>query len=262
MKTMKLTDIRLDGGTQSREKIYSEKVNDYAESMQRGAVFLPVTVFFDGTDNWLADGFHRYFATKKLKKSVISVTVINGTVRDAILHSKDANALHGMPMTRADKRKNCTDMLNDFEWGQWSDVEIARKCDVSQPTVSKLRKELGLVKTEIKSERNGQVYTQKRSGTKTETPQEPKAEAPKHDKAQETIDYLMEENEKLSDQLAVQTAPDGELAEMTIKELREEVKLLRIELRAVKTSRDTFQNENAQLKKQIAYYQKEMKKVA
>ena len=33
-------------------------------------------------------------------------------------------------------------MLTDPEWGQWSDNEIAKKCKVSQPFVSKLRNSL------------------------------------------------------------------------------------------------------------------------
>jgi hypothetical protein len=39
---------------------------------------------------------------------------------------------------------------------------------------------------------------------------------------------------------------------MEIEDLREELRLTKIELEAVKISRDQFQAENAQLKKQVA----------
>ena len=78
----------------------------------------------------------------------------------------------------------------------------------------------------------------------------------------ETIKYLINENEKLTDQLASKSAADPKLAEETIAELREEIRVLRIELGAVKTSRDQFQAENAQLIKQVNYLTKKIKKLS
>ena len=78
-------------------------------------------------------------------------------------------------------------------------------------------------------------------------------------KQQEAIDFLVQENEKLTDQLAVQGSADPELAGKTIAELRDEIKQLTIELNSVKISRDQFQAENAQLKKQVVYLQKQLK---
>ena len=46
-----------------------------------------------------------------------------------------------------------------------------------------------------------------------------------------------------------------------IGELKEEIRLLQIELVSVKKSRDMFQSENAQLKKQVAMMQKKLKAV-
>jgi hypothetical protein len=51
-----------------------------------------------------------------------------------------SNAAHGLPRTDADKRKAVRLLLADAEWGQWSDRESARHCQVSQVFVSKLRK--------------------------------------------------------------------------------------------------------------------------
>jgi FtsZ-binding cell division protein ZapB len=78
-------------------------------------------------------------------------------------------------------------------------------------------------------------------------------------KQQEAIDFLVQENEKLSDQLAVKGSADPDLAGRIIAELRDEVWQLTIELNSVKISRDQFQAENAQLKKQVTYLQKQLK---
>jgi hypothetical protein len=59
--------------------------------------------------------------------------------QDALLYSS-SNAEHGRPRTNADKRKAVRLLLADAEWGQWSDREIARHCQVSQWFVSRLRK--------------------------------------------------------------------------------------------------------------------------
>ena len=134
--------IRIDCGTQPRSKIDSELVSHYATLMKEGHDFVPVTVHFDGIEYYLSDGFHRYHAQRRNKKTRIDVVVINGTLRDAQFYSKGANA-HGKPMSNEDKRKNVLDILDDVEWGAMSDSEIARHCHVSQPFVSKLRNASG-----------------------------------------------------------------------------------------------------------------------
>ena len=54
-----LAVIRRDGGTQPRATMDPATITAYAEALADGATFPPVTVFHDGTDYWLADGFHR-----------------------------------------------------------------------------------------------------------------------------------------------------------------------------------------------------------
>jgi len=44
----------------------------------------------------------------------------------------------------ADKRRAVMKLLNDDEWSQWSDREIARRCAVSHMTVNRLREEMSL----------------------------------------------------------------------------------------------------------------------
>jgi hypothetical protein len=55
--------IRIDGGTQIRDcKTQHTKVEEYVAAMATGADFPPLTVFWDGAEYWLADGFHRLWA--------------------------------------------------------------------------------------------------------------------------------------------------------------------------------------------------------
>lgn len=124
---MKLTlkSIRLDGSTQPRQFVNEEVVSDYAELLLEDAVFPPITVFHDGANYYLADGFHRFFANKKAGFVDVEANVIDGTRRDAILYSVGANADHGLRRTNEDKCKVVSILLDDIEWGEWSDHEIA-----------------------------------------------------------------------------------------------------------------------------------------
>lgn len=141
-----LAQIRIDGGTQPRTAISEETVATYAEHM-RAAVpaFPPVVLFFDGVDHWLGDGFHRYHAAKLAGRDSIAANIRTGTRRDAVLFAACANQTHGLPRTNADKRKAVLTLLEDEEWGQWTDGEISRKCGVTQPFVSELRRSLKTV---------------------------------------------------------------------------------------------------------------------
>ena len=57
-------DIRLDGGTQSRAELSDDVIQEYAGYYTDKVEMPPVVVYFDGTDRWLADGFHRVMAAK------------------------------------------------------------------------------------------------------------------------------------------------------------------------------------------------------
>ncbi|MFC3207194.1 DNA N-6-adenine-methyltransferase [Aquamicrobium soli] len=132
--------INISGGTQSRATLDQDTINDYRDALQAGATFPPVTVFYDGSHYWLADGFHRVHAHIMRRVSNIEAEVRQGTCRDAVLYSVGANASHGLRRTNADKRRAVETLLEDEEWGKWSDREIARRCGVDNSFVSRLRK--------------------------------------------------------------------------------------------------------------------------
>ena len=129
-------------GTQSRAALNNEVMNEYAEAMRCGAKFPPVKLFFDGSDYWLADGFHRYFASKAAEIETINADIENGSKDDAILYSIGSNATHGLQRTIADKRNAVSMILNHPVWSEWSDRAIAKECSVSNTFVSNLRRDL------------------------------------------------------------------------------------------------------------------------
>jgi len=169
-QTLKLNQIRIDGGTQSRVDIDEQVVAEYADLYHQGIQLPPVTVFYDGTDYWLADGFHRYWAQKKAGCDVVMADIYQGTQRDAILHAVGANAAHGLRRSNADKRKAVLIMLEDEEWAQWSTREIARQCGVSEKMARSLRASHTASKTQYENSERTFIHprTGKPSKMKTE----------------------------------------------------------------------------------------------
>jgi hypothetical protein len=166
--------IRTDGGTQIRAcETFQTKVDEYAEAMASGAEFPPLVVFFDGTDYWLSDGFHRFGAYNicmqawELPGLDIDCDVRAGDLRDAIMFACGTNAEHGIPRTNVDKRNAVETMLKnplvscDEDGTPWSDRAIGRICKVHHSFVGKIRAE---VTGYIASER---AYTNKHGGQST-----------------------------------------------------------------------------------------------
>jgi FtsZ-binding cell division protein ZapB len=174
-----------------------------------------------------------------------------------------------MRRTYADKRKAVMTLLDDFEWSDWSNSEIARRCGVSPTFVSSLRESGAPAVVKYKT-KDGNVATKaKAPGRQAKEPElkEPaKQDQPTdtNDHHQEAIDMLLAENEELKARVAV-VAMDGtpeekQAATELINELREELRITKIELAAVKQSRDQYQSENSQLKKQVMSMQRQLKK--
>jgi DNA-binding transcriptional regulator GbsR (MarR family) len=257
---LSLEKIRLDGGTQSRVKIDDNLVAEYAEMMQAGVEFPPVVVFYDGTDYWLSDGFHRYLARKRIKAPGIQTDQRDGTVRDAVLFGISANNKHGKRPTNEDKRKGVITILMDIEWQDMSDRQIAQICGVSHTYVGQVRKDL----------KSGNVATkQKPRQPKQQKPADPVAEFERElqrETMQAAVNQLREENENLQDKLAVAMAASTddiqkEKAESVIKDLRAQLRAAEIELKEVTASRDMYQRENGELKKQVQSLLKKLKKL-
>jgi hypothetical protein len=122
-----------------------------------------VVLFYDGSEYWVGDGFHRIEAYRRaIGGNPNSTPVRAGSRRDAILYAAGANASHGLRRTQADKRRSVETLLMDAEWAKWSDREIARQCKVSADLVGAVRKHVVTVGND--SER---TYTTKHGTTAT-----------------------------------------------------------------------------------------------
>jgi ParB-like chromosome segregation protein Spo0J len=152
--------IRTDGGTQAREEINAAVVEEYAEAQREGAQLPPVVLYHDkdGDTYWLADGFHRFHAHHLNGHVDILAVVRDGTRRDAVLHAVGANKDHGLRRTNGDKKKAAMTLLEDPEWGTWSDNKIAKESGVSPTTVGTYRASLSKSDSENPAER---TYTTK-----------------------------------------------------------------------------------------------------
>lgn len=165
LKNLSLDQITRDSDMQPRVEANRRTLEEYAELVRyEEEQFPPVVVFWDGQRYLLADGYHRYAAFEGGWRKTIPCHVYQGTKRDAILYSVGANGRHGLNMTNADKRRAVTKLLEDPEWSQWSDREIARRCHVDHSFVGKLRKSLGSNTSDAERK---PTYTNKHGGVST-----------------------------------------------------------------------------------------------
>lgn len=141
VKTLKLTDLRVDPELQSRDGLDAGTVEEYAELMRGGVAFPPGRVFrAAGGALWLAQGFHRVEAAARAGLAELDFEVVAGSRADAEFDSACANAAHGLPRTNKDKRRAVGKVLR-LRPG-WSDNQIAAAVGVTDKTVAKARREL------------------------------------------------------------------------------------------------------------------------
>lgn len=104
VKTVALSDIVFDAGTQVREAINEQVVGDYAERLTEGVQFPAVVLFHDGNRYYMADGFHRGMAHIRVGREEIAADVRPGTREDALWFALGANKANGSRMTAVDKK--------------------------------------------------------------------------------------------------------------------------------------------------------------
>lgn len=162
-QTLQLEQVRLDGGTQPRKGISWEVVYEYTELMEGGTKFPPITVFYDGSNYWLADGFHRYHAAVAQEVVEIAADVIQGTIEDAQWFSFGANKAHGLMRSNEDKQRAVQAALRHPKCAGLSNRQIAKHVGVSEGAVRGWRDKLSAKDTQIDTPtrtatRNGTTY--------------------------------------------------------------------------------------------------------
>lgn len=137
-----ISRIRVDGGTQPRAALDFEAIEDYSVAMGAGAQFPPVAVFHDGTNYWLADGFHRLKAAYAAGHDTIESEVHQGTLEDAQWYSFSANRTNGLRRTTDDKQRAVRAALGHPNGAELSNRQIAAHVGVVEATVRNWREKL------------------------------------------------------------------------------------------------------------------------
>ncbi len=153
---IKLSEIDIYSGTQTRVSTNDEAVASYAESMKQGVEFPPIALFFDGAKYHLADGFHRYLAAKRNEEPDMVADVRQGSMTDALICALGANATNGLYRTNADKR-NAVEIALE-QWSDRSNAYLADICRVSIELVRRVRKSLGLDAPGLVVGKDGKQY--------------------------------------------------------------------------------------------------------
>jgi len=286
LKELAIAEIRIDGGTQTRAHLNEGTVDEYAELLTDGVTLPPITIYFDGSEYWLADGFHRYFANKKIGAISITADVRNGSCRDAILHSVGANSSHGMRRSNEDKRRAVETLVNDAEWTKWTDREIAKACGVSHPFVAAIRRPAVAGRQQSNRDKSAAKRvesdsTKSKSAAKQLEPadpapaplsaleSEPAAPDAEQDDAFGPSDEEMaffEEKEKADqaayDALVEAALSDDKLGEAlrTVATQAEEIGRLKAEIRTLKESRDSHMNAKNEAIRMVKSLQKKLAK--
>jgi hypothetical protein len=137
IREVPLDDLVLDPNLNLRDRLDDFTVERYADSWER----LPPIVAFEVEDRLLvADGFHRHAAAVMLGKRKIPTEVRQGTFTDALDFVASVNLFHGLPLTRAERRRAVEVKLKLHP--DWSDRRMAQELSVSRELVVKIRDKL------------------------------------------------------------------------------------------------------------------------
>lgn len=109
----------------------------------------PVTVWWAGSCWRVIDGHHRFKAYQRLKREkrvtpMIPVVVFEGTLMEAVIESTKLNSKDKLPMSRDDKVNRAWRMV--IIGGDFSKKIISDACKVGTATVSRMRKQLNVIR--------------------------------------------------------------------------------------------------------------------
>lgn len=260
---------KIHKGHQARKSINEDTVVEYAKHIEEGGEFPPIIVFFDSVDYHLADGYHRLLATERVGCLTILEEVRVGTSRDALKYALGANSHHGLPRTNADKRNAVEIALNDSEWSRLSTRDIAKLCNVSHNLVAEIQRERN-PNTQVKDSSVIGLQPNIPAINRNENVRDTSMAKPNESAIQSDVTEIHFGNIEPSREEELE-AQNKELADLLhdyqkahtpdLDEKLSEIQKLRIELEAVTKSRDSLQNENAELRKQCDIQRKEIMKL-
>jgi len=202
IRDIPLDDLVLDPNLNLRDRLDDFTVERYADSWDR---LPPITVFEVDGRLLLADGFHRHAAAIMLGKRTIRAEIREGTFTDALDFVASVNLFHGLPLTRAERRRAVEVKLKLHH--DWSDRRMAEELAVSRELVAKIRRQL--IESRQIPNLPGRVGADGKLYTSAGLPKDPNERLPK-DKARVRDDETAESGRR---GMATATAPWAETKE-------------------------------------------------
>ncbi|MDR3635070.1 MAG: ParB N-terminal domain-containing protein [Isosphaeraceae bacterium] len=137
IRDLPLDELVLDPSLNLRDRLDDFTVERYADSWER---MPPITVYEVDGQFLVADGFHRHAAAVLLGRRTIRAEVVEGSMTDALDFVSSVNLFHGLPLTRAERRRAVEVKMRIHH--DWSDRRMAEELGVSRELVAKTRRNL------------------------------------------------------------------------------------------------------------------------
>lgn len=143
LETVELEILIFDPEYQMREELPS--IDDYVSVLEdsEGEEWPfkdPLSVCQVGGKLFVVDGFTRGHACKKVGRAVVDVVITKATKTEAFKMALSSNSAHGIPRSRADKRKSVIKAV--ARWPKLSLRQVAKTCGVSRTLVKNVMDEL------------------------------------------------------------------------------------------------------------------------
>lgn len=135
IRDIPLHELILDPNLNLRDRLDADTVDRYVEAWNR---MPPVTVFKVDGQLLLADGFHRHAAAVAMGRRSLKAEVRDGSFAEALDYVTSANLRHGLPLTRAERRRAIEVKLTLHH--ERSDRHLAEELGVGRELIAKIRK--------------------------------------------------------------------------------------------------------------------------
>ena len=137
LRELPVDDLVFDPNLNLRDQLDAETVERYDDAWER----MPPVIVFEVEGRWLlVDGFHRHAAAIRRKMPRIAAEIRAGTFTDALDYAAQANLSHGLPLTRAERRRVVETRLRIHP--EWSDRRLSDEMGVGRELISRVRKQL------------------------------------------------------------------------------------------------------------------------
>ncbi len=137
IRELPIDDLILEPNLYLRDRLDDYTVERYADSWNR----LPPVTVYEVDGRWLlADGWHRHAAAVMLGRRTIKAEIIKGTMSEALDFVASVNLFHGLPLSRAERRRAVEVKLRLH--ADWSDRRLSEELGIGRELIGKIRKAL------------------------------------------------------------------------------------------------------------------------